>query len=66
MEVDSPAFITEEQRIKVADAVRRLGVGEVARRLGLSGETVLRIAGDFGSQAGSEALAASRIGRLET
>lgn len=59
-------FITTEQRAKVAEAVKRLGVSEVGKRLGLSNETVLRLAGDFGSQSGTEALAASRIGRLET
>ena len=59
-------YISKEQREAVADALRNLGVGEVAKRLGLSNEAVLRIAGGFGSQAGTEALAASRIGRLET
>lgn len=56
--------ISPEQRASVVDALRRLGVSEVAKRLGLSNESVLRLAHDHGSQAGTEALAASRLERL--
>lgn len=56
--------ITDAHRAQIGDAIRRLGVSEVARRLGLSNESVLRLAGDFGSQTGTEALAVSRLGRL--
>lgn len=57
-------YISEAQRAAIAEAIRRLGVGEVAKRLGISNEAILRLAGDFGSQAGTEALVASRMDRL--
>lgn len=56
--------ITDEQRAVLATAIRRLGVIEAAKRLGLSNEAVLRVAGDFGSQAGTEALLVQRLDRL--
>lgn len=57
-------FISAEQREVVAGAIRRLGVCEAARRLGISNESILRLAGDFGSQSGTEALAVQRLDRL--
>lgn len=57
--------ITKEQREQLAEAIRKLGIVEVAKRLGLARESVARVAGNFGSQAGTEALAAARMGRLE-
>lgn len=65
MNPDKPEYITPEQRQIIADAARRLGVGEAAKRLGISSEALLRVAHDHGSQPGTEALAASRLGRLE-
>jgi transposase-like protein len=56
--------ITQEQRAAIGEAVRRLGVSEVARRLGLANESVLRVVADAGSQAGTEALAVARLDRL--
>jgi len=56
--------ITSEQRAAVVEAIHRLGVSEAAKRLGLSNESVLRLAIGAGSQSGTEALAASRIERL--
>jgi hypothetical protein len=56
--------ITDEQRASIEEAIRRLGVSEAAKRLGLSSEAVLRVAHGHGSQAGTEALAAARLGRL--
>lgn len=56
--------MTAEQRGEIANAIRRLGVSEAAKRLGISNEAILRLAGDFGSQAGTEALAVQRIARL--
>ena len=53
-----------EHRAKIAAAIKVLGAAEVARRLGLSAEAVLRLAGDFGSQAGTEALAMQRLDSL--
>jgi len=60
----SEQFITAEQRQTIAEAIRRLGLTEVATRLGISTESVCRVAGDFGSQAGTEALAVQRLERL--
>ena len=60
----SNAIMTADQRTAVAVAIRRLGVCEVAKRLGISNESILRIAGDFGSQAGTEALVVQRLERL--
>jgi hypothetical protein len=56
--------ITDEQRAQIGDAIRRLGVSEAAKRLGISNEALLRLAGGFGSQAGTEALAVQRLERL--
>ncbi len=56
--------ISPEQRSAIGEAIRRLGVSEAARRLGISNEALLRLAGDFGSQAGTEALAVQRLERL--
>ena len=58
-------YISAEQREMVAAAIRRLGIADVAKRLGLSNEAVLRLAGNFGSQAGTEALAVQRLERLK-
>ena len=57
--------MTKKQREQIANAIHTLGATEVARRLGLSTEAVLRLAGDFGTQAGTEALAVQRLGRLD-
>ncbi len=59
-------YISDDQRAKIGEAIRRLGVTEAAKRLGISNEALLRVAGDFGSQAGTEALAVQRIERLAT
>lgn len=58
-------IISQEQRATLAAAIKRLGISEVSRRLGLSHESVLRLAADAGSQAGTAALAVQRLGRLE-
>ena len=63
-ELASTEFITAEQRAVVASAIHRLGVSEAGRRLGLSNESVMRVAHGYGSQAGTEALTAQRLGRL--
>jgi hypothetical protein len=63
-EMKDGEMITAEQRGVISAAIHRLSVTEVASRLGLSNETVLRIAGGFGAQAGSVALAVQRLGRL--
>ncbi len=57
-------FISVEQRATVAAALVRLGVKEVAARLGLSNESVIRVAHGYGSLAGTEALTVARLGRL--
>ena len=56
--------MTLTQRERIAQAIRTLGATETARRLGLSTEATLRLAGDFGTQAGTEALATQRLDRL--
>jgi hypothetical protein len=56
--------MTNKERERIAIAIRTLGATETARRLGLSTEATLRLAGDFGTQAGTEALAAQRLDRL--
>ncbi len=57
-------FISKEQRAIIAEALDRLGVSEAAKRLGISNESVLRLAGGWGSQSGTEALAVQRLDRL--
>lgn len=64
MVIDESTAMTQEQRAQVVDALQRLGVPEVAKRLGLSNESVLRLAVGVGSQVGTEALAVARLGRL--
>ena len=54
----------ESHRTRIAEAIRSLGASEVARRLGLSTETVLRLAGGFGAHPGTELLAVTRIEAL--
>jgi hypothetical protein len=54
-----------EHRAKISAAIKRLGVSEVARRLGISTEGVLRLGGGFGSQAGTKALAVQRLPVLD-
>jgi hypothetical protein len=53
------------QRAVIAAAIGKYGVSETARRLGLSAEAVLRLAGDFGSHQGTELLAINRLGALD-
>jgi hypothetical protein len=57
--------MNDRQRAKIAEAIRSYGASEVARRLGLSTEAVLRLAGDFGSHEGTELLAIKRLGALD-
>lgn len=57
---------TSHIRERVADAVRKLGLRETARRLGLSNETTARIALGDRNQSGSIALAEQRVAELET
>jgi hypothetical protein len=59
------SHISKEQREVLVEAIRRLGVTEVAKRLGLSGEATCRVAGDFGCNAGTECQAAQRLERLK-
>lgn len=63
-EMASGEFITTEQRRVVLSAIHRLGVSEAARRLGISNESILRVAANAGSQAGTEALTVQRLERL--
>ncbi len=58
-------LISAEQRAVVSSAIHRLGVTEAAKRLGISNESILRLAGGYGSQAGTEALVAQRLDRLD-
>jgi hypothetical protein len=57
--------MTNEQRARVAQAIRLLGATKTAEILGLSTEATLRVAGDFGPRAGSDALAAQRLPLLD-
>jgi hypothetical protein len=57
--------MTDEQRTKIGAAIKTLGATEVARRLGLSRESVLRLGGGFGSHAATEAVAAQRLASLD-
>lgn len=61
---DASETMSQEQRAILGERMRALGVAEVAKRLGLSNEAVLRLAVGVTSQAGTEALAVARLGRL--
>jgi hypothetical protein len=54
-----------EHRARICAAIKVRGASEVARRLGLSTEAVLRLAGDFGSHEGTEVLALQRLSALD-
>ncbi len=48
----------------VGNAVRKHGAAKVARKLGISREAVLAYAGDFRTQAGTDAIIEQRAGRI--
>jgi hypothetical protein len=57
--------MTDGQRSRLTEAIKTLGASEVARRMELSTEAVLRLAIGAGSHAGTELLAQQRLERLE-
>lgn len=61
---DSQSAMNDAQRSELGEALRTLGPTEVGRRLGLSKEACLRLAVGVDTQAGTAALAVSRLGRL--
>lgn len=57
--------LTDEQRQRIADAIKAFGAREVAKRLRLSREATLGlVVAGGGSHEGTEALAIQRLGRL--
>ncbi len=57
--------MTDEQRRKIAVAVKTLGASEVARRMRLSTEAILQLAVGARSQEGTELLAVQRLASLD-